>query len=679
MRCAGLAIQFIRLASVLTLGLSRAYGESDVRISPLEPGLASCGSRGSVGYAPCSAVGSTVFQCDFESGLGGCGGWSIDQGVWQLGQPTPQPAAHSGFWCAATVLNGNYPNGANTRLSSASIALPPLSGCESLQLRFWHWYRIWLDDTASIEIRTLRPTGWGPWLAVRGASATYGSFSPIWTQASLDLSSYADSTVRVGFRFQSGRCGTCGPTEDLGWYIDDVSVVRMSAPPAGPVVESFENGWGGWSVTQGQWEIGAATSGPNSGHSGPACAGTVLSGNYFNALDSRLISPPYQLPAIEACESLQLRFWHWFRVWADDVGTVEISTLRPSGWGPFLPLRGTNASVDTGQDGYSGWNPSWSRPVLDISTYADSTVRVAFRFATSQCGTCGPTVDAGWYIDDLEIVRTPPWTALEFPNYETFSGGQGGWSVEGGQWEIGRPSPQVRAHSDSLCAGTILGGNYYNNLVSRLISPSIHLGAAVADLRLCFWHWYLIEGDDVARVQVSTLQNGVWGAWQDLNSQTFVGDSAGWTPYCSEDLASFANSTIRLAFYFATARCGTCGPTENLGWYIDDIQIRGVLPSDVAPEVHRQRISLQQNVPNPFNPSTTIQYTVERFGSASLEILDVAGRHIRTLFAGEVTPGAHVARWDGRDSAGRPSASGVYVCRLTGGDQAVSRRVVLVR
>ncbi len=77
------------------------------------------------------------------------------------------------------------------------------------------------------------------------------------------------------------------------------------------------------------------------------------------------------------------------------------------------------------------------------------------------------------------------------------------------------------------------------------------------------------------------------------------------------------------------------------------------------------QFALSQNHPNPFNPSTTIRYTIPGAGIVYMAVYDVNGRHVRTLVDGVADAGHHTVKWDGLDAAGRPSASGVYICRLT--------------
>ena len=90
-------------------------------------------------------------------------------------------------------------------------------------------------------------------------------------------------------------------------------------------------------------------------------------------------------------------------------------------------------------------------------------------------------------------------------------------------------------------------------------------------------------------------------------------------------------------------------------------------------------LALEQNVPNPFNPSTTIQFRVPDAGFVKLAIYGIDGQLVRSLVARHVEAGVHEAVWDGRDDAGRAVASGVYVYRLTSDRGVISRRMVLAR
>jgi len=83
--------------------------------------------------------------------------------------------------------------------------------------------------------------------------------------------------------------------------------------------------------------------------------------------------------------------------------------------------------------------------------------------------------------------------------------------------------------------------------------------------------------------------------------------------------------------------------------------------------------------PNPFNPSTTLNFELDRAGGVELEVFDVAGRRVRTLARGGFPAGTHAVAWDGCDGEGSALPSGVYLVRLRGDDFIETGRLSLVR
>jgi hypothetical protein len=91
-------------------------------------------------------------------------------------------------------------------------------------------------------------------------------------------------------------------------------------------------------------------------------------------------------------------------------------------------------------------------------------------------------------------------------------------------------------------------------------------------------------------------------------------------------------------------------------------------------------LTLNQNHPNPFNPSTTIGYYLPEASVVTLEIYDSSGRLVARLADREQQEkGTHSIGWRGLDTAGRSVSSGVYFYRLTSGKEILSRKMVLLR
>ncbi len=89
--------------------------------------------------------------------------------------------------------------------------------------------------------------------------------------------------------------------------------------------------------------------------------------------------------------------------------------------------------------------------------------------------------------------------------------------------------------------------------------------------------------------------------------------------------------------------------------------------------------ALHGNVPNPFNPTTSIAFDLPKSSDVRLEVFDMLGRHVRTLEDSRFSAGSYNVVWDGRDSNGRETSSGVYLYRIDAGDFKASRRMLLIK
>ncbi len=92
-----------------------------------------------------------------------------------------------------------------------------------------------------------------------------------------------------------------------------------------------------------------------------------------------------------------------------------------------------------------------------------------------------------------------------------------------------------------------------------------------------------------------------------------------------------------------------------------------------------QEFALEQNFPNPFNPSTAINFALPSPARIKLEIFNILGRSVRTLLDNEYPAGYHDIIWDGNDSQGNPVASGIYLYRLSSGETNLVRKMVLLK
>jgi hypothetical protein len=88
---------------------------------------------------------------------------------------------------------------------------------------------------------------------------------------------------------------------------------------------------------------------------------------------------------------------------------------------------------------------------------------------------------------------------------------------------------------------------------------------------------------------------------------------------------------------------------------------------------------LEQNSPNPFNPTTAIRFSLASKETVTLAVFDLGGRLVRTLVNEPRGLGSHSVTWDGRDNAGASVASGVYFYRLDAGKFTSTKKMVLLK
>lgn len=85
------------------------------------------------------------------------------------------------------------------------------------------------------------------------------------------------------------------------------------------------------------------------------------------------------------------------------------------------------------------------------------------------------------------------------------------------------------------------------------------------------------------------------------------------------------------------------------------------------------------SVPNPFNPSCEIHFSMPADGEISVEVFDVQGRRVRSLLKANAYAGPHSVRWDGRDGSGQMVAAGVYLVRIGMGQFSTSTKLTLAK
>jgi hypothetical protein len=110
--------------------------------------------------------------------------------------------------------------------------------------------------------------------------------------------------------------------------------------------------------------------------------------------------------------------------------------------------------------------------------------------------------------------------------------------------------------------------------------------------------------------------------------------------------------------------------TTDIVTDVDDDEHGGILP---------YQFELSQNYPNPFNPTTTIVYSLPRRSNVRIDIFNLLGQKVQTLINREQPAGSYTITWDGTNSSGRPTSTGVYFYRFQAGDHVETKKMLLLK
>ncbi|HNQ43838.1 MAG TPA: FlgD immunoglobulin-like domain containing protein, partial [Candidatus Cloacimonadota bacterium] len=88
---------------------------------------------------------------------------------------------------------------------------------------------------------------------------------------------------------------------------------------------------------------------------------------------------------------------------------------------------------------------------------------------------------------------------------------------------------------------------------------------------------------------------------------------------------------------------------------------------------------LSGNYPNPFNPETTIRFSIKDSGRVRINIYNLKGQMVRSLIDGNLSAGNHYLVWDGKDDRGNNVASGLYLYRMETAGYTASKKMMLMK
>jgi len=190
-------------------------------------------------------------------------------------------------------------------------------------------------------------------------------------------------------------------------------------------------------------------------------------------------------------------------------------------------------------------------------------------------------------------------------------------------------------------------------------------------------YWQTSELATLANWQVSSGQDA---RSKNVNPAAPFGGAGQWTS------AANLHFTSKPSNLFAAAPVGGItkdidGDTRGSFPYVGADEISGSPLTGVerASEEIPLSFALQANYPNPFNPTTSIRYTIAKSCYVTLSVHNVLGQEIATLVRGNAEPGSYSLQWNGTFDSGAKAASGVYYYTLRAGEFKETRSMMLMK
>lgn len=229
-----------------------------------------------------------------------------------------------------------------------------------------------------------------------------------------------------------------------------------------------------------------------------------------------------------------------------------------------------------------------------------------------------------------------------------------------------------QAHSGQRYAASRSGSNPALIPDNWLVTPKINLPVAGAgnDMRLTFWvaAQHATNFRETIEVLVSTTNSNV-DSFTEIFTTTMSNNS--WQEI-TLPLQQFEGQSIFIAFrHYQTV--------AQMTLKLDDVTIREVPTSEVGIITEPVKTRLVGNYPNPFNPETSISFSVSKDSNVSIDIFNIKGQKVRSLVNDTFKSGTHQVVWNGTDNNGKSVGSGMYFYRMNNEDFTSTKRMLLMK
>ena len=265
---------------------------------------------------------------------------------------------------------------------------------------------------------------------------------------------------------------------------------------------------------------------------------------------------------------------------------------------------------------------------------------------------------APWTLVDVDMSGTYGITGYSWPNvYEPMA------------YMIFVPSATTPALTTSVPhGGTKMAASFASTTPPNndwMITPQLN-GAT----ELKFWAKSHTDQYGLERFKVGVSTTGTAPAdFTIISGANYIQAPLEWTEYVYP-LSSYGRTPIRIGIQ--------CVSNDAFIFFVDDVLITGATDGDdpTAPVVVT---SLNTNYPNPFNPSTTISYSVKDALPVTIEIYNVKGQLVKTLINEQKAAGTHTVVWNGTDNSNRPVSSGVYYYKMNAGKYSSTKKMIMMK
>ncbi len=234
------------------------------------------------------------------------------------------------------------------------------------------------------------------------------------------------------------------------------------------------------------------------------------------------------------------------------------------------------------------------------------------------------------------------------------------------------------------------GTNYPDNTTTTMeIASSLDLTGSMSGT-VEFWaHWEIEDAWDGVFFEISTDGGGNWTPLATAFTTTSSGQGGqlpGGSPVFDDNQAGWVLNTVNLAPWLGESdvrlrfRLSSDTSVHYSGFFVDDFEVM-VVQEQVTSTIGDTpaRTAAVGAWPNPFNPMTTVKFSVPAAGQVSLDVYDLQGRLVRTLAHGYYAEGDHLQVWDGKTENGARASSGSYVVRLTAGTHQAVTKLSLIK